>query len=202
MRRGISAALVGLFALTLGACALDANRRYDRPARLEVGMQTRRFAVPMQPTKPGYLYKAAKPAAETELPDGAAPTQGMSGVSAGIQFTMAAGQHMYMGGEVETGRLMEYGSNLAGAYGVAGVRHGNRFGSLAVEMVAGWRSVRYMLNDQEHGAAVLEPRVRGQLWLSEQFALGAAAGATLGDESSWMAGIYLGVHSHAFGSGR
>lgn len=161
-------------------------------------MNARRFAAPVG--GPEVALRRAKPAAQVEQPT-AQNSENMSGVTAGIQFTMAAGQHLYLGGEVETGRLMEYGSNLAGAYGVAGVRHANKFGALAVEMVGGWRSVRYELNDEEHERAVLEPRIRGQVWISEQFALGAAAGATLGDQGAWMAGLYLGIHSHAFGSG-
>jgi hypothetical protein len=42
--------------------------------------------------------------------------------------------------------------------------------------------------------------VRGQLWVSPQLTLGAAAGATLVGDRSWMAGVYLGVHSNLFGT--
>jgi hypothetical protein len=54
----------------------------------------------------------------------------------------------------------------------------------------------------DHDVGVLEPRVRGELWLAPQLTLGAAAGAEISGQHAWMAGIYLGVHSHSYGRAR
>lgn len=117
-----------------------------------------------------------------------------------MQFTMAMPHWFYSGIEAETGRLELPNSNFAAAYGIVGMEQSVGVGSLGAELAAGWQSVRYKSGDQEHESLVMEPRLRGQLWIAEQWTLGATFGARLADDGrdDWMAGAYLGVHSHRF----
>jgi len=171
------------------ACAFDPSR-HERPARFTVGMNAQRIS-----TSPaGFAARTTEPTA---------PTPGhYSAVTMSGQFTMATRDHLYVGGEVEAGRLEEPGSNLAGAYGVVGAEGASHVGSLGVELATGWRGIRYSIDDDDVNDAVVQPRVRGQLWVSPQVTLGAAAGASLVGDRSWMAGVYVGVHSNLFGSFR
>ena len=66
---------------------------------------------------------------------------------------------------------------------------------VAVEMASGWRTVRYNLNDDEHGKFIFEPRARAQLWAGSRVTVGAALGATIGAREVFMGGLYIGVHS-------
>jgi len=124
----------------------------------------------------------------------------LSATSIAMQFTMATAGQLYTGIEVETGRLDRPGSNLAGAYAVAGLEQRFGFGAVGAELAAGWQGLRYQFGDEDHDTLVAEPRLRGQVWIAEQWTLGATAGVRLtGDRNDdWMAGAYLGVHSHRF----
>ena len=185
--RALSLALV-----FVAACAFDPQRAI-RPARFTVGMNAQRIATP-----------TGDPAFTARTTDGssAQPSASSNAVAMSGQFTMATRDHLYLGGEVEAGRLAEPGSNLAGAYGILGAEGASRIGSLGVELATGWRGVRYSIDSDDVNDAIVQPRVRGQLWVSPQLTLGAAAGATLVGDRSWMAGVYLGVHSNLFGSFR
>jgi hypothetical protein len=100
----------------------------------------------------------------------------------------------------------------ADALGVAGVRVGTGFGALGVELAGGVRSVAYAFRSNYHDcwqstsvsalAAVAEARVRGELWLTPWLTAGVAVGTSVLERSAWMGGLYLGVHSHAFGGDR
>lgn len=186
MQRALSLAL-----LFVAACAFDPQRAI-RPARFTVGMNAQRIATPAPPTDPGVAARTTD--------GGAQPAASSNAVAMSGQFTMATRDHLYLGGEVEAGRLAEPGSNLAGAYGIVGAEGASRIGSLGVELATGWRGVRYTLDSDDVNDAIVQPRVRGQLWVSPQVTLGAAAGATLVGDRSWMAGVYLGVHSNLFGT--
>lgn len=113
------------------------------------------------------------------------------------QFAMMLHSHFYLGGEVEAGELETPGSNVAGGFLVIGGEGSSHFGSLAVEVATGSRSLRYRLGAKDVVDTIVEPRVRAYLWLNSQVTLGAAAGATLGD-LGWMVGAYVGVHSNLF----
>lgn len=178
-------ALVVIGSLAMG-CAMD-RHRHDRPTRLQLGASSRHFASP--PSDPVALRATGSPDAA------GAPAAAATGTA---QFTMTTRYHAYLGGELEAGAFLDRsGSNVAGAYGVAGAEHGSRFGSLAIEVAAGWRGLRYGLGEDTINQMIVEPRLRGQLWISPLLTLGAAAGTTLGD-NAWMAGLYLGVHSNLF----
>ena len=50
--------------------------------------------------------------------------------------------------------------------------------------------------------AVAEARVRGELWLGPWLTAGVTVGASVLERNSWMGGVYLGVHTRAFGGDR
>ena len=47
--------------------------------------------------------------------------------------------------------------------------------------------------------AVLEARVRGQLWLTPWFTIGGVYGSSLLDRNEWLGGIEIGVHTNSWG---
>ena len=185
-------AIVGSLAVLAG-CPLDNFTRYDRPAHAEFGVNTRHFS---SSTPQGVAARTTTPPANDMDVNGAA-------TSLSFRFTMRTRWSTYMGGEAEAGRFAgQDGSNIAGGYAVAGARAPLRLGSLSAELTGGWRSVRDGIDSPDHSMYVLEPRVRGELWLNPQFTLGAAAGAEVGGQHAWMAGVYIGVHSHDYAADR
>lgn len=192
--RGYDRAMRGavIVLVVLGGCVLDPYR-HTRPARLEIGANTRGFsAAPAAARSPDV---AAIESAGASGGGGEPARQQFAAVSGSVQFTMGMAHRTYLGGELEAGALDERGSNLAAGYGVFGVEQPVQAGTLGVELAGGYRSIRHNLDDGADGHAVLEPRLRGQLWLGAQVTLGAIAGASIGDGLGWVAGIQLGVHS-------
>lgn len=178
----------------MSGCLLDPQVG-NRPARFHIGPNTRAVSVPTPDPDARQPFGAARSSTST-APD----EQQLSATSVSMQFTMATSYPLYTGIEAETGRLHLPGSNFAAAYGVVGLEQHLGFGSVGAELAAGWQGVRYTSGDEEHNTLVAEPRLRGQLWIAEQWTLGATLGARLTDGLSddWMAGAYLGVHSHRF----
>lgn len=198
MVRGL--VFVGLVGVVTSGCLWERNS--DRPARLQLGMNSRHLAV-TPPEKPigGYL---ARSSTTTTTPTPSASEVSSSAITGSVQFTMQAYRNLYLGGEVEVGRLPDTeGSNFGALYGVAGAETSSRWGSLSVEMIAGRRWLRYELGAEDVGSYALEPRLRGQLWLSPQVTVGGLVGANaVPHESGWMAGVYLGIYSNLFGTGK
>ncbi len=196
MVRGL--ALIGILGIATTGCLWERNG--DRPARLQLGMNSRHMSVTV-PEKPvgGYVSRTTT---EPDPPQ-AADVAG-SAVTGSVQFTMQAYRGLYLGGEVEAGRFADHeGSNFGALYGVAGAETSSRWGSLSVEAIAGRRWLRYELGAEDVGSFALEPRVRGQMWLSPQVTLGGLIGANAAPgESGWMAGVYVGVYSNLFGTGK
>lgn len=165
----------------------------------EVGLNTRQFD-----TSDGkqVAFRESNAAGSSEA--GTASIDGPGGgtaVSTSMRFIGRTSFNTFVGIEGEAGTLLGHnGSNLAGAYGVVGARGELSSVRLAVETVAGQRWVRYTLDGSrtDPSTFVVEPRVRADLWLGPQVTLGAAVGATLGDRSVWMAGVYLGFSSSDF----
>ncbi len=100
---------------------------------------------------------------------------------------------------------------LLDALGVVGVRAPLGLGGVGLELAGGLRTVSYNFSSSYHDchattgvtalAAVAEARARGELWLGPWL----TAGITLGTsvlERAWMGGVYLGVHTRAFGGDR
>ena len=179
----------------IGAFAAGCASTADRPARFNIGPNMRTLVAPVAGSSA--VSGAVAREGSSTTPDDA--TARYSAVTMSAQFTMRSPYNTYLGGEVEAGRMTDQsGSNVGGAYAIAGGELVGRFGSLGAELAGGWRGLRYNLGDEDHDALVLEPRVRAQFWIHEQFTLGGAVGATIGAGGEWVAGIYLGVHSHLF----
>jgi hypothetical protein len=197
MVRGL--ALVGVLVIATTGCLWERNG--DRPARLQLGMNSRHMAVTV-PEKEvgGYLARSTTP----PDPPPTSTDVASSAITGSVQFTMQAYRGLYMGGEVEAGRLADHeGSNFGALYGVAGAETTSRWGSLSVEMIAGRRWLRYEMGEEDVGSFALEPRLRGQMWLSPQVTLGGLVGANAAPGANgWMAGVYFGVYSNLFGTGK
>jgi hypothetical protein len=172
----------------LAGCPIDRFNHYDRPAHAEIGLNTRHFA-----GDPTAVAERTTTPPENPTVDGTA-------ASVSFRFTMKMRWNAWAGGEAEAGAFTSRsGSNLAGGYGVIGGGAPFRLGTFGAELAAGWRSVRESVEAPDVARAVLEPRVRGELWLSPQITLGSAVGADLTGQHAWMAGVYVGVHSHSYG---
>ena len=176
-------AWAGFAGLLITGCAFD-SKRFDRPARLQLGASTRSFSTP--PTS-NVALRETQPDAATERHGAGAAT---------IQFTMEANELLYAGGELEAGALATRGSSYGGAYAIGGLQHRLGIGVIGAELAAGYRTMRASTTTDNVDSIVTEPRVRGQLWINPQVSFGAVAGATLGEHPVWMAGLYLGIHSN------
>jgi hypothetical protein len=171
----------------LAGCPIDRFNHYDRPAHAEIGVNSRHFH--SDPT--ASTARAVHPEPKDVNGDAA---------SLSFRFTMRTRWATYVGAEAEAGTFLGHpGSNLAGAYAVVGATAPFRPGTLAAELTGGWRGMRDSVDADDHDVTVIEPRVRGELWLSDKITIGAAAGAELTSQHAWMAGIYVGVHSHPRG---
>lgn len=189
-----SLVVCGVISSALSGCLLDPHAGH-RPARFHVGPNSRAVAVP-RATPDGTTSGAARSTSPTAEVD----SEQLAATTVSMQFTMQTPHAFYTGIEAETGRLHVPLSNVAAAYGIVGLEQDVGLGSLGAEVAAGWQSIRYKSGDAEHETMVVEPRLRGQLWIAQQWTLGATLGARLDDggDNGWMAGAYLGVHSHRF----
>ena len=187
MRNPIVLACFGCLVATSAA----ADGRREAAMQLELGINTRHFAAAEAPDD--VAFRSADPMMDAALGEGTA-------VTSSLRFTGKARWNSFLGIEAETGRLVGVStSNLAGAYGVAGIRHDLGRLRVAAELVAGRRWVRYrLIGKEDDSLMVAEPRVRGDIWLSQHWTFGGAVGATMGDRSVWMAGVYFCLHSFAF----
>jgi len=96
-----------------------------------------------------------------------------------------------------------------GAIGVRGAMHS---GAIGVELAGGMRAVSYHFHSSYHDceqlttltefAPVAEARVHGELWISPWFTAGVTAGTSVIEGHTWMGGLYVGVHTRAFGGER
>ncbi|HEY5921819.1 MAG TPA: hypothetical protein VIV11_09130 [Kofleriaceae bacterium] len=187
MRNPIMIACFGCLVATSAA----AGPKRDPPMQLEVGFNTRHFAA--AEAGDDVAFRSADPEMDAALGEGTAMT-------ASLRFTGNAHHNTFFGVEAETGKLVGVDtSNIAGAYGVAGIRHDLGRLRIGAELVAGRRWVRYRLIGKEDDSLMIaEPRVRGDIWLSQHWTFGGAVGATIGDRSVWMAGVYFGLHAFPF----
>ncbi len=100
---------------------------------------------------------------------------------------------------------------MSGA-GVVGMRGTTRRAAFGVEMAGGARSVRYAFDSAYHDcnttttitstAAIVEARARGEVWLGPWLTAGATLGSSVITRGDWLAGIYLGVHTHSYDGSR
>lgn len=146
--------------------------------------------------------------------------------SIGLSRAVYAGLEVDLGGVTQPGASAEMASTgvfgspdlrpghglLVDSLGIAGVRAGTGFGALGLELAGGLRAVSYSFHSSYHDcrqatsvgalAAVAEARARGELWLTPWLTAGAMLGTSVLERNAWMGGVYLGVHSRAFGGDR
>ncbi|HUJ63831.1 MAG TPA: hypothetical protein VLX92_35265 [Kofleriaceae bacterium] len=117
----------------------------------------------------------------------------------------------YLGLEGELGTIESAAGNdtpnltgsMIGGYLVGGLRATSRSGSMGVEVAGGVRSLSDPLATvQAEHTGVLELRARGELWVGPWLSVGAMAGTSIVESGDWMAGVFVGVHSRAYGSRR
>jgi hypothetical protein len=176
-----------VFALC-GGCVLD-GARDRRPARMQLGAQARHFPAGQQ--LPMTAFKA------TEQPT-MTTTDSHQAFMAALGLTMGMRNGMYVGGELEAGMLETAGSNAAGGYAVFGAKLPFGKSSVGAEVAGGYRTVRFNVETEDLERFVVEPRVRGEIWLGPRVTLSASAGWTVGDQSIWMAGASIGIHQSDF----
>jgi hypothetical protein len=87
---------------------------------------------------------------------------------------------------------------LLGAAVAGGLRADLLIGALSAELVGGARAYSYASDHALSGEGVLEARARADLWITPWFTLGGTIGTSLIRGGEWLAGIYLGFHSHAY----
>jgi len=85
-------------------------------------------------------------------------------------------------------------------------------GGLGVELSGGMRAVSYGFRSDYHDCqqsmsiwaygAIAEARARGELWLSPWLTAGVTVGTSVLEKNTWMGGLYVGVHTRAFGGER
>jgi len=158
--------------------------------QFEVGVNTRHFST--ESAASGVAFRSTT--GESTVPS----AEDGTALTTSLRFTGRAWYNTFLGVEAEVGEILgAASSNIAGAYVVAGARGDLGLLTLGAELVAGQRWVRYDDTNMrtDPSALIAEPRLRADIWIAPQVTLGAAAGATLGDSSVWMAGVYLGVHS-------
>ena len=182
----------GAVLVGLGCAWAGCVHPFDPPTRLQLGVRGRHFAT-AAPADGATSARTAAGATE------AAPS--IDGVLGNAHFTMATRYHAYLGGEVEVGTLGTPGSNAAAVSAIAGAEGMSHFGSVGVELAGGWRTMRYSTEGENASSYGVEPRVRGEIFVGPQISLGALAGAGL-RERTWMAGLFLGIHSHDYGEAR
>lgn len=177
---------VALVVLALCAsCAFD-PARHSRPARMQVGAQVRHFPAGQQVPMASFKASEQQPMRTT--------TESHEAFLAAFGFTMNMRNAMYVGGELEAGMLETRSSNAAGGYAVVGARLPFGKSSLSGEVAGGYRTVRFGIDTEDLERAVVEPRVRGEVWLGPRVTLSASAGWTIGDQQIWMAGLSIGIH--------
>jgi hypothetical protein len=123
-----------------------------------------------------------------------------------------AGTEMMTSGSFGSPELEQRRGFVLDTVGALGIRGSTRAGGLGVELAGGMRTVSYQFHSTyracEHGTSVhasspvAEARARGELWLSPWLTAGVTLGTSLLERNSWVGGLYLGVHSRAFGGTR
>jgi hypothetical protein len=130
----------------------------------------------------------------------------------GLTRTGQAATEMMSSGVFGSPSLAQDRGFIVDSLGVFGVRGATGFGGLGVELAGGVRTVSYRFQSDYHDCeqttsvravgAVAEARARGELWLGPWITAGVTVGASLLERNAWMGGVFVGVHSRAFGGGR
>jgi hypothetical protein len=108
--------------------------------------------------------------------------------------------------------LRQDGGFVVDSLATIGIRGATHAGGLGVELSGGMRAVSYGFHSTYQDCLqstsvtaygpVAEARARGELWLSPWLTAGVTVGTSVIEARTWMGGLYLGVHTRAFGGGR
>jgi len=130
----------------------------------------------------------------------------------GLVAPATATTEMTSTGSFGAPNLTQSGGLVIGGLGIAGVRGTTGIGAFALEAAGGVRNTSYNFRSSYHlcedttsvseTRAVVEARARAELWLGPWFTAGATLGANVLSRGDWLAGIYLGLHSRAYGGTR
>ena len=198
----------------------------------EVGSNVRNFSSGLASDQTGtiahgtesFAYRVVMPTADVARDTAMVSTLR---IGAGVTRHVYAGVEGELGGLVAPARasaemttsgtfgapIVEQGRGLViGVAGIAGLRMGTGRATLALEGAGGLRSVRYRFTSTYHNCvtdttvesttSLLEARARGELWLNPWLTAGATLGSNVLERNDWMAGVYFGIHTRAFGGGR
>lgn len=137
---------------------------------------------------------------------------GVEGELGGLTSVASASPEMMSTGTFGAPTLVQQRGLVMGAVGVAGFRGSAGRATFALEGAGGVRHVRYNFESTYHhcidtstiavSRAIVEARARGELWLNPWITAGATLGSNVLDRGDWVAGVFLGVHSRAFGGAR
>lgn len=130
----------------------------------------------------------------------------------GLVSPVASRAEMTTPGARGTPTISQNSAILMSGLAVVGAARAAGRGSFGVEVAGGVRTLSYKY-ESHYGACeqtdrittsapVLEARARASVWLTPMIIAGATLGASLIDHGSWMAGLHLGVQTHAFGGQR
>jgi len=130
----------------------------------------------------------------------------------GLAQTGHAATEMMSTGSFGSPQLAQDRGFVFDSLGVVGVHGATGFGGLGVELAGGVRTVSYRFQSNYHDCeqstsvralgAVAEARARGELWLGPWLTAGVTVGASLLERNAWMGGVFVGVHSRAYGGDR
>ncbi|MBV8760293.1 MAG: hypothetical protein JO257_23580 [Deltaproteobacteria bacterium] len=133
----------------------------------------------------------------------------LEGEAGGIVSPIATGASMETTGTFGSPDLAAQKAMVIGGSAVAGVWTNGEVGALGVEAVGGVRNVMTSFDstyyDCEQSASVsetrgvLEVRARGEVWVNPWVSIGATVGSSVIEHDDWMAGIYVGMRSRAYG---
>jgi hypothetical protein len=130
----------------------------------------------------------------------------------GLAQAAPAPTEMLSSGTLGTPELQQERGFVFDTAGVIGIHGATHAGGLGVELAGGVRAVSYSFHSRYVSceqsttitavAPIGEARVRGELWLSPWLTAGVALGTSVIEQHTWMGGVYLGVHTRAFGGSR
>jgi hypothetical protein len=127
----------------------------------------------------------------------------------GLTQVGAATTEMMSTGTLGTPALQQDRGFVVDSLGTIGLHGTSHTGGLGVELSGGLRAVSYSFESHYVScvqstsitayAPIAEARVRGELWVTPWLTAGVTAGTSVIAQHAWMGGLYLGVHTRAFG---
>jgi hypothetical protein len=168
---------------------------------VEVGLNFRHFA------PAGATAVAARSTTPTMTTPAAGSDQALTfDERVGVAIT----HHLYTALDVELGNFEssddshdDRRSSVIAALGQIGLRQGIGIGAIAAEIGGGGMAYSYSTDRASmRGEYLAEVRGRAHIWLGPSLSIGGMAGKSLLRKDEWVAGVYFGFHSYAYGGDR